>query len=339
MGFEGLVRRRVARLLEEGAWTGRVASGLATVWGAGAARSIARPLTWRSGLRVIAVGGATLGGSGKTPLAVACARALASSGARVALVAHGYRARPGRARIVSADCDLDTVGDEALLAARELHEPEDGQDLRGRARVVVAPSRQAALDLAARDADVVVLDGVLQTAPRRASLSLLATDPLSPWGAGALPPMGDLRAPRAALLEACDLVVPLERVRAGALAYVESRGAYVSGHLVPWSHLATQRIGLFTALARPSRVRDLLARHDVRPVRELAAPDHGPLDLPRASFTREVDLWLASPKCALHLQRRGVPCAVLEHRVTLLPALLRALEDAARPHPASNPQP
>jgi len=326
MHLEGLLRRHVARSLEEGAWTGRVARGLAALWGEQAARSIARPLRWQSGVRVIAVGGATLGGSGKTPLAVACARALSSSGARVALVAHGYRARPTRARIVREDDDLDAVGDEALLAARELA---------GDALVVVGPSRQAALDRASRDVDVVVLDGVLQTAPRRASLSLLALDPLAPWGAGAPPPAGDLKAPRPALLAACDLVVPLDRAPSLArFAYVESRGAYVSGHLVPWRDLATLRVGLFTALARPARVRARLASEGLHPVRELAVPDHGPLDLSAASFTsrspgRSVDMWLATPKCALHLQRRGIPCAVLEHRVTLLPPLLDRLDGDA----------
>ncbi len=124
---------------------------------------------------MVAVGGATLGGSGKTPLAIACAEAMAD-GARVAYVAHGYRARPERAaRRHAVDDDVATVGDEALVAARALA---------GRASVVVAPSRQAALELAAERADVVVLDGVLQThtAPRHA-LSPRRSTPIDPWGA------------------------------------------------------------------------------------------------------------------------------------------------------------
>src|SRR5947199_10694187 len=96
------LRLRVARDLESGSWRGPLTAIASQAWGAWSARSIARPLAWRDGARVIAIGGATLGGSGKTPLAIACARSFASRGSRVALVAHGYRASPGEARVVPA---------------------------------------------------------------------------------------------------------------------------------------------------------------------------------------------------------------------------------------------
>jgi tetraacyldisaccharide 4'-kinase len=147
-----------------------------------------------SGARAIGIGGATLGGSGKTPLAIACARELARAGERVALVGHAYRASPGVARVVAPDDTLRAVGDEALVAARELRHD------RG-AVVVVGPSREAAIAHAATLADVLVLDGVTQTVPRRLDLALLAVDPDEPWGrAAATPPRGDLRAPIATLL-------------------------------------------------------------------------------------------------------------------------------------------
>jgi hypothetical protein len=131
---------------------------------------------WREGARVIAVGGSTLGGSGKTPLAIACADALHRAGERVALVGHAYRGRPGRPRFVSVGDDVGEVGDEALECAARLA-PYG-------VPVVVAETRQRALDLALEVADVAVVDGLGQAKPRRASLALLAVDAASPWGAG-----------------------------------------------------------------------------------------------------------------------------------------------------------
>jgi tetraacyldisaccharide 4'-kinase len=293
---------------------------------------------------VIAVGGATLGGSGKTPLAIACAAALAAGGGRVALVGHAYRAAPGRPRVVSPDDDVRVVGDEALLAARAL------APLGGRAVVVIATTRQAALDRALEDASILVLDGVAQATPRRASVALLSVDEADPWGAAHCPPRGDLRAPVASLLRATDHVVAVrDRERVGGEvavaaaavsrargtdprassrldAFVVSRGAWLGATLLSWSALASMRVGLITTIARPSRVVAFLARRGVRPVAFLALSDHGP---PRAvpsprSAGLAFDVWLTTAKCALQLSS-DAPLAVIDHAVELSTPLARAL--------------
>jgi tetraacyldisaccharide-1-P 4'-kinase len=204
------------------------------------------------------------------------------------LVGHAYRARPGRARLVSPHDPVELVGDEALMAAR-----------RG-LRVVVAPRREDAVAYAARLADLLVLDGVHQLEPRPAELALLAVDPDEPWGrTGMLPPQGDLRAPRDVLLRACDRVVPVE---------TSSRGAWWSGRLIHYSELRGLRVGLVTSLARPERLVRGLAQRGVIPVELLIRADHDPArSLPR----RSVDLWLASPKCGLLLPA----AALLDHEV------------------------
>ncbi len=303
----GHTRLRLARGLESGEWDGFASRALSSAWGAIASRSLARPLVLPAKGRVIAVGGATLGGSGKTPLAIACALEIARGGERVVFVAHGYGAKPGAApRVVRADDDVAIVGDEALVASRAL---------RDAAPVVVARTRQAAIDHAAPFADVLVLDGVLQTAPRRASLSLLALDASAPWGTGHAPPRGDLRAPRHALIAAVDRVVVVHAV---------SRGAHLADRLLAWPELAPLRIGLFVALARPSRILQSLARHGVTPSAVVASADHVSPS-PRAFASAEVDLWLASPKCATHLEAAHIPHATLDHDVILDESLCAAL--------------
>jgi tetraacyldisaccharide 4'-kinase len=294
-----------SRGLEEGRYDGVVARFLSRAWGVASARALVRTLGVPGGARVVAVGGATLGGSGKTPLAIACARELARQGARVALVGHAYRARPGRARVVRPGDSLREVGDEALLAARAL-------DAVG-VQVVVAPSRALAMALAARDADVLVLDGVLQTSPARASLSLLAVDAEEPWGhAQAVPPRGDLRAPVAALLAASDLVVAVGENSCDV--QVVSGGAHLGDAFLPWEALRSLRVGLACAIARPDRVSRFLGRRGITPVVTAFVRDHAPIPagILRA-HRRMVDVWLATPKCALHVDPTCAPLATLEH--------------------------
>jgi len=324
----------VARTLEEGL-PGLGVRVLARAWAPLAARAVVRSLDVPQGVRVVAVGGATLGGSGKTPLAIACARELASLGARVALVGHAYRASPGAARVVAGADRVADVGDEALVAARALADAG--------VPVVVAPSRQAAAAFAARLADVLVIDGALQTAPSRAALSLLAVDADEPWGrARAVPPRGDLRAPVAALLRAADVVVAigegddttLEAHPRETAAHIRSYGVRVSGGLLPWSDLTHLRVGLATALARPQRVLRFLARRGVVPVERARARDHGALA--RAALRVPVDLWLVTEKCAEHIPAdaaRVAPVGTIDHGLALSAALrarLAAVAEASR---------
>jgi tetraacyldisaccharide-1-P 4'-kinase len=307
----------------------------------------------------VAVGGATMGGSGKTPLAIACAAELASAGLRTALIGHAYRAAPGRPRFVSPEDALDDVGDEALVAASAL---------RGfvSARVVVAPgpsARASAIAFAAGSTDVLVLDGVGQTRPERAALALLAVDGDDPWGGWASRPWLDrlagarrgalAQAPIATLVSACDAIVPLfdapaagspgadpyAPARFGGFgrpvwpAFVSSRGAWVRHALLTWEALRSRRLGLITALARPERIVRALERRGVVLRCVVSARDHGPLGSRAArrakaiTSVREVDLWVATAKCALHAARvlssvaLLAPLATLDQTVTLDPEL------------------
>jgi tetraacyldisaccharide 4'-kinase len=299
----------VARGFEEGRYQGVFARYVSLAWAEVSARTVVRSLRVLRGTRIVAVGGATLGGSGKTPLAIACARELARGGTRVALVGHAYRARPGRARIVSTFDPLAEVGDEALVAAQAL----EAQGV----RVVVAPSRSGAVELAARHADVLVLDGVLQLTPARAFLSLLAVDAEEPWGrAEAVPPRGDLRAPMAALLAATDMVVRIGERPADAR--ILSLGAERGGTIIPWATLRSLRIGVACALARPHRLLRFLARRGVTPVALARAGDH--TDVPARALLGKVDLWLATRKCSFHVPSH-VPIATIHHELELDPSV------------------
>jgi tetraacyldisaccharide 4'-kinase len=299
---------------------------------------VERPLAWRDGATVVVVGGPTLGGSGKTPLAIACAEELRRRGASVALVGHAYGASPRRARIVSPDDDVRVVGDEALACARRLGSLG--------VPVVVGPTRQAALDLALEASDVVVVDGLCQATPRRATLALLAVDACAPWGAGHCPPRGDMRARCEAVLSAVDRVVviggelrlPELGLPAHAHAEVVSEGAWSRGTLLGWDALRRLRLGLWTGVARPERILRGLAKHGVHPEVMRFGADHHPRVPWGPPDGRKLDLWLTTAKCHAHLKQAGeggVPVAVLDHALRLDDGLQELLSrlDPREPHP------
>ena len=300
---DGTIRRLSARL-ERGMGAPSWGS-LSRLW-ASAVR-LARPLRIPRGVRVLCVGGATLGGSGKTPLAIACTSRLLALGVRASYVGHGYRASVRHARFVSTRDEVEVVGDEALEAATRL----------GDGRVVVGPSRQDAVNFAAAHADVLVLDGPLQLDPARAHLSLLAVDREAPLGSGLCPPRGDLRAPWSALRAYADLVVSV----GDALAPLD-RGPFGDALEVrvvpqPLDALRAMRVGLATSTARPERFLRMLTRRGIEPVQLVHLADHGRLRLPRTSA---LDCWVIPGKCAGSLRGRD-DVVLLEYHIDLPAAL------------------
>lgn len=308
-----MLRRGLAGALERGALGGPLASGLGRIW-----ERLAEPvreLRLPRGTRVVGVGGATLGGSGKTPLVVALARELAKT-ARVAVVASAYSARVPHARVVVPEDSVRLVGDEALWLSRELSPA---------VTVTVGARREMALSLAAERAELVLIDGLLQTRPLRLACSLLSLDGGEPWGAGHCPPRGDLRAPRERLLAATDAVVmPAGARLAGVRSFhFEARliGARTpEGRRIAAAELECWRLGVLLAVARPERILGELRAHGITPAHVQLEADHAHFSAPRRAG---VDAWLTTPKCATKLGARagGAPVWVLEREISLDPAL------------------
>jgi tetraacyldisaccharide 4'-kinase len=286
------------------------------------------------GASVVGVGGATLGGSYKTPLVLALARALAARGESVVVHAHGYRSTGRAARCVAAADSVRAVGDDALWLFRELAAHA--------VPVVVGGTRNSALGFAASLAPLVVSDSLLQTTPERLALSVLALDAEWPWGAGLCPPLGDLRASRASLLAAADVVVRVRAEGAPSLPLLDAASCPVfdatsalagcldpNGRLRALSSLTGTRLGVVLAIARPDRVIRSLFAHGIVPVethlfRDHAVPRRRPI---RAGRSPRPDIWLTTPKCAAKMgpTYEGAPLVVLQQRLTLPEPLLDAV--------------
>ncbi len=156
----------------------------------------------RVGARVVSLGNLTVGGAGKTTLALHLAARAADAGVRAAVVCRRYRPGP------------QGEGDEERLFRAAL----------GPGRVYAGTRKR---DLAARAAAdgvplVLVDDGFSHWALAR-DLDVVLLDATDAWGGGRLLPAGRLREPRRALQRAH--VVVLSRVPAGA-----DVGALIEAH-------------------------------------------------------------------------------------------------------------
>ena len=150
-----------------------------------------------AGIPVIAVGNLTVGGAGKTPLALWLAEWLAARGWSPAIVSRGYGGAAQAPRAASIASDPAEVGDEPVVLARRSGCPVwVGAD-----RVAVI----AALRQQHPRCDVVILDDGLQHYRLRRDVELAIVDARG-FGNGFLLPAGPLREPPARL-QSVDAVI------------------------------------------------------------------------------------------------------------------------------------
>ncbi|WMS44738.1 tetraacyldisaccharide 4'-kinase [Acuticoccus sp. MNP-M23] len=164
------------------------------VVGAIAGRRIGAPARRRLNIPVVCIGNPTVGGAGKTPVAIAVAHLLARNGQRPVFLTRGYRGRlAGPVEVKSTHCASD-VGDEPLLLARYFP-------------TVVAQDRAAGGALAATLGNVVVMDDGFQNPGLAKNFSVLVIDAAVGLGNGCVTPAGPMRAPFDAQIPHADAVL------------------------------------------------------------------------------------------------------------------------------------
>ena len=290
---------------------------------------------------VVVVGNVVVGGSGKTPLVIALARALHERGLKVGLLARGYRASSDTPLLIDRNTPAAEAGDEALLLAIETGLP-----------VGVGARRKAALDLLVShhpDLDVVISDDGLQhvTLPRR--LELVMMHPLG-LGNGRCLPAGPLREPAERLAHVDALLVPAtSRQSASTSASPEAprtsapprfqirtelagiRALDGSQHWTPADFVAAmagQRLAAVAGISRPERFFDSLRTLGLD-ITEYPLPDHAHIDPAWLATLPEPGVIMTAKdavKCIGFppaLQTRG---RVLDIRAVPDPALLEWLD-------------
>jgi tetraacyldisaccharide 4'-kinase len=156
---------------------------IAALYGGIAGRRMRRAGT-RAAAPVICIGNFTLGGTGKTPTAIAVAQLLAEAGETPALLSRGYGGQfAGPVQVDASRHRAAEVGDEPLLLARA-------------APTIIARDRVAGARAAtATGATVIVMDDGLQNPSLEKDLSIVVVDARRGLGNGKVFPGGPLRAP------------------------------------------------------------------------------------------------------------------------------------------------
>lgn len=302
---ESKTRRRIEDVIAGRDNSSRLAKVLSFAGGLYGFSMAVRSRLYRSGIfetrklpcKAISIGNLTLGGAGKTPMAICLARLLRTLGLRPAMAYRGYGG--------SCENSFGVVSD----GARILMGPEEAGDepclgasgLPG-IPVVVGKDRymsgRKAVELF--NPDVIVLDDAFQHIRLRRDLDLLLMDSRKPVGNGKLFPGGALREPVEQVKRAHALIVtrcessekesrffkenkwasglPLFRCRhaPGPVSVLAAKGRLSSG--VMESHDTTKIAGskclAFSGIANNEDFKRLLSEIGVAPVACLRFPDH-----------------------------------------------------------------
>ena len=226
---------------------------------------------YKAGVPVICVGNLNVGGTGKTPLAIALIGLLDQRGKKVAIVSRGYGGSlSGPVQVDPAHHTAAEVGDEPLLLAAF-------------APTFIGHDRAAAVKRAeATQPDVILLDDGFQNPSVQKDLSLVVVDARQGFGNGLCLPAGPLREPVATGLRRADFVVVVgddaaqQMFRATWPVSVPMLAAKLEP--VPtgmdWQGA---RVLAFAGIGNPQKFFDTLRGLGADLVRKVALDDHQPL--------------------------------------------------------------
>ena len=236
------------------------------IYGWAAARRIKTTVSYDSGIPVICVGNATLGGTGKTPVAIYLLKSLRRMGLDAVGLTRGYGGTEKGPIPVHSKHTSDHVGDEPLLLAR--HAP-----------VWVAAGRDDGARAArSHGAAVIVMDDGHQNPLLKKTLSLMVVDAETGFGNGCVFPAGPLREKLSDSLERADAVIlmkPSSEYEISDDLTQQLKGkVVVPAFLEPTAPPPSGKLYAFAGIGRPNKFFDSLRRHGGEIVEEIPYADH-----------------------------------------------------------------
>jgi tetraacyldisaccharide 4'-kinase len=316
-------------------WLSRLLMPLGAVYGAVAARRLARE-GLDAGIPVLCVGNYHVGGAGKTPAVLALVNLLREAGEAPIVLSRGYGGKLRGPIKVDPDRHAATeVGDEPLMMARAVP-------------VVVARDRVDGIALArSQGASVIVMDDGFQNPAIAKDASLIVIDGDRGLGNACVFPAGPLRAPLPPQLARTDVLIIVGNGSAAemvAAAIAAQGGLVLRAHLVPGeasvAALCGKRVLAFAGIGDPGRFFSTLRTSGVEVVAEKAFADHHPfldseMEALAAAAKRDGLTLVTTEKDLARLRRGGelIPAArnIVPFAVTLRfddePKLLRFATD------------
>jgi tetraacyldisaccharide 4'-kinase len=245
----------------------------------------------RARVPVLCVGNLTVGGSGKTPAALAIASLFLAAGARPVFLTRGYRGRlAGPIRVDPRFHGAADVGDEPLLLARV-------------ATTIVARDRVAGAALAESFGNMIIMDDGFQNRSLSKDLALLVVDCRRGIGNGHMIPAGPLRAPLTLQLDHADALLAVGETNGAGnvIAEAKNRGLLIFRARLEPDHTALialedHKVLAFAGIADPGKFFATLASAGVATAATASFPDHH-----RYTAEEAKDLLVRAQRDSLHL--------------------------------------
>lgn len=167
-------------------------------------RRLRKSYEYKSSAKVIAVGGATVGGAGKTIVAKALASLFLERNKKVVFLSRGYARQSSDTRVVSEDDSYLDVGDEPLILSKV-------------APVIVGKNRAKSAKIAEKiGANIMILDDGFAQRYLKPDVNVLVVDSQQLFGNGYMLPLGPNRFDPHVLSSFVDFVIFLHSNNSGS---------------------------------------------------------------------------------------------------------------------------
>ncbi|MTI18637.1 tetraacyldisaccharide 4'-kinase [Rhodobacteraceae bacterium RKSG542] len=252
-------------------WQSALLAPVGAVYGFVSAFRMARPARYSSKLPVICIGNFTVGGTGKTPFAIALFQQMKERGYKPSFLLRGYGGTiRGPVRVDPDKHRAELVGDEAMLLARV-------------GPTVVCADRPAGAKLleSQEDVDLILMDDGFQNPSLRKDFSIVLVDAAVGTGNNHCLPAGPLRAPLAPQASKADAIVLVGEGNQAveALRVASSYGLTAhKAHIEPLfaDSIEGERVIAFAGIGRPQKFFASVRMSGAELVEALPFPDHHP---------------------------------------------------------------
>lgn len=295
-------------------WQARALAPLGALYASITARRMARP-GFRASVPVICCGNPTVGGSGKTTLALDLGARLHARGRHPAFITRGYGGQQRAALRVTTQ-DAAAVGDEALLLAATAP-TYAGADRAASARLAIADG-----------ADVLVMDDGLQNPGLAKDCTFLVVDGAVGFGNRCTIPAGPLRETLPAAIARCHAAVLIGADLAGIRPQLGALPVLTAHLRADADDLVGRKLYAFAGIGRPAKFAETLTAAGAQVMRLHGFPDHHPytdadIRLVLAAADGLCATPVTTPKDAMRLPPQ------LRHRITVVGVRLVWSDEAA----------